>query len=762
MKIKGNGKYLAVLAIQIIAIGILVGNLFREKTDIQVDASYMESCGIYTEDGWYIDETYGTREAFVTSQQISVPAGVYKVQLMYQTDTDMRNMCTISDPFAVFGEVLSNGETLYSGLNTTDYDVWVFDGNGSLVVSVDYGGVGQLTVQGLRMYDTGALQRMLLFGTFVLFCLVDGLYVFYQSKKRQGISTEKKVILLSLLAIMIYSSLPLMTDYIITGGDLIFHLLRIEGVKDGMLSGQFPVRIAPEWQQGYGYAASVFYGDNLLYIPAVLRIIGFSIQTSYKVLLVLLNIGTCLISYYSFNKILKNGYIGVICSMLYTMSIYRFHKIYHCAALGESISIMFLPLVVVGLYKIFTDDVKDKKYYWNWILPTIGYCGMIQSHILSTYIVGGFTILLCLILWKKVLCKERFIVLCMVVVCSCLLSAWFLVPFLDYMASGAFVVNHIASQTIQYRGLQVGQLFKIFFFDGLSPFYTDTGMLDAEPVGLGGALLGGAALFIGLSWTGFTKNLDEKLVKAGKIATFMAVCSMIMCTQVFPWDRIQRMAGILAKLTSCLIIPSRLLNIATVTLIVVTGVAGVCIWNEGKSSWKWGYVAGVMAMFLVGNVCLLNDICDSRQFHRLYDVGGMGTGYISGAEYLPVGTDASRLMYRGPETAEGIVVNEYEKSGLSVELDCVNSTAAEGYIELPILYYEGYRAFEESGERLQMCAGDNNVVRVMIPASYEGSFKVEFVSPWYWRMAEWISLLSFVGFLGFGIWKTQKKKGMKV
>ena len=246
MKIKGNGKYLAVLAIQIIVIGILVGNLFREKTDIQVDASYMESCGMYTEDGWYIDETYGTREAFVTSQQISVPAGVYKVQLMYQTDTDMRNMCTISDPFAVFGEVLSNGETLYSGLNTTDYDVWVFDGNGSLLVQVDYGGVGQLTVQGLRMYDTGALQRMLLFGTFVLFCLVDGLYVFYQSKKRQGISTEKKVIVLSLLAIMIYSSLPLMTDYIITGGDLIFHLLRIEGVKDGMLSGQFPVRIAPE------------------------------------------------------------------------------------------------------------------------------------------------------------------------------------------------------------------------------------------------------------------------------------------------------------------------------------------------------------------------------------------------------------------------------------------------------------------------------------------------------------------------------------
>ena len=41
-----------------------------------------------------------------------------------------------------------------------------------------------------------------------------------------------------------------MTDYVIGGGDIVFHMMRIEGVKDGLVSGQFPVRIPPEWLFG--------------------------------------------------------------------------------------------------------------------------------------------------------------------------------------------------------------------------------------------------------------------------------------------------------------------------------------------------------------------------------------------------------------------------------------------------------------------------------------------------------------------------------
>ena len=76
-------------------------------------------------------------------------------------------------------------------------------------------------------------------------------------------------------------------------------------------------------------------------------------------------------------------------------------------------------------------DVKDKDYGRSFIPLTIGFTGLIQSHLLTCELVGGFTILLCLILWKKVFRKETFLVLAKTVVYSVLLSAWFLVPFLD-------------------------------------------------------------------------------------------------------------------------------------------------------------------------------------------------------------------------------------------------------------------------------------------------------------------------------------------
>lgn len=54
------------------------------------------------------------------------------------------------------------------------------------------------------------------------------------------------------------------------GGDLFYHLMRVEGIRDAFLTGQFLVRISPEWQQGYGYASPIFYGETVLY-PAGLH-----------------------------------------------------------------------------------------------------------------------------------------------------------------------------------------------------------------------------------------------------------------------------------------------------------------------------------------------------------------------------------------------------------------------------------------------------------------------------------------------------------
>ena len=41
------------------------------------------------------------------------------------------------------------------------------------------------------------------------------------------------------------------------------------------------------------------------------------------------------------------------------------------------------------------------------------------------------------------------------------------------------------------------------------------------------------------------------------------------------------------------------------------------------------------------------------------------------------------------------------------------------------------------------------MVSVAVPAGYDGTIIVEFVSPWYWRVAEVLSLLAFLVFIGY-------------
>ena len=62
---------------------------------------------------------------------------------------------------------------------------------------------------------------------------------------------SKSAVNVALIALALFATYPVMSNYISYGQDLNFHLYRIEGIKDGLLSGQFPVRIDPTHNNGY-------------------------------------------------------------------------------------------------------------------------------------------------------------------------------------------------------------------------------------------------------------------------------------------------------------------------------------------------------------------------------------------------------------------------------------------------------------------------------------------------------------------------------
>ena len=134
------------------------------------------------------------------------------------------------------------------------------------------------------------------------FFLLNAFLVFCLYYKRLS-SNKEKIIAIGLLLLTFVINIPLYQELVVDCIDLPFHLMRIEGLYEGLMGGQFPVKLQPGWLNGYGYAVSVFYGDILLYFPAFLRVLGFTLSEVFKAYAFCINIATVLVAYYCFQNI---------------------------------------------------------------------------------------------------------------------------------------------------------------------------------------------------------------------------------------------------------------------------------------------------------------------------------------------------------------------------------------------------------------------------------------------------------------------------
>jgi hypothetical protein len=750
-----------ILAAEILFIIVGIAGLFGKNATYEYGVNEAAAgAGIRTADGIFIDESMTIPESgeVVDFTEISLPAGTYRVQLKYDTDTDALNNCYVSDDSMAGRMLRTNGAQLFSGLESTDYDMMLLENTSKLAVHVYYNGSGSLLVRGMTIQRNNLLERCILFCILLLCTVINILYLYREYDRVYHIPVKNKTVTFILGIGIILAVAPLLSDAMPAGGDLVYHLMRVEGIKDGILAGQFPIRISPEWQQGYGYASPIFYGETILYIAAIFRLIGFTVEASYKMFMIVISAATVLISYISFKNILKNDYAGVFCSLLYSTSVYRMYKAYFCGSWGECLGIMLLPVIALGFYKVFTEDIHEKKYCKNWVVLTAGFTLLLQSHLLTCEMVGLFTIILCIIFWKKVFRKETFIVLAKTVIYTILLSAWFIVPFADYMLTGDFVIKHTSARTIQYRGLFPVHLLMTFFTDGGNVFFDTEGMADSAPMGVGMILIVPALILLYLFLSGKAGKL-EKNIKGLAIVTLAFSClAMLMSLNIFPWDRIQQINQITATLVSSIQFPNRFLTIANVCLTVVAGITAKYVLEQDNMRLKSAYFAGMLALFVMCNIYLLEQCFEMGGFVRIYNSEGMGTGYISGAEYLPTGTDAGKLMYHAPVCSGALEYSDYEKQSLGAVVNLTNNGTDTETAAFPLLYYKGYHAYTtDTLQELYCYSGENCEVTVEIPGNFSGGVQVKFESPIYWRIAELVTLITFLAMIVCGMYNTKRK-----
>lgn len=228
-----------------------------------------------------------------------------------------------------------------------------------------------------------------------------------------------------------FACMPLLWRGVYDGHDLFFHLNRIEGIANGLRNGQFPVRIHSSTLLGYGYAAPEFYPELFLYFPALLRNLGVSLCACVRVFEACIHLATAVSCYLCVRGMMNSRRVAVGASVLYTLCIYRLVNVYTRATLGESLAMVFFPVVMLGLYEVLRRDEK------KWPLLALGMTGVCMSHLLSTMFCVLFCAIAALASVGKLLARKRRILAVLAAAgVTALCALWFFVPMMQYTADG--------------------------------------------------------------------------------------------------------------------------------------------------------------------------------------------------------------------------------------------------------------------------------------------------------------------------------------
>ena len=82
--------------------------------------------------------------------------------------------------------------------------------------------------------------------------------------------------------------------------------------------------------------------------------------------------------------------MGIVGSAIYTLSAYRIVDVHLRSAMGEFTAMSFIPLVILGIWRIYYDEKEDIT---GWGCLGVGMTGISLSHLLSLEMISLFLLL---------------------------------------------------------------------------------------------------------------------------------------------------------------------------------------------------------------------------------------------------------------------------------------------------------------------------------------------------------------------------------
>lgn len=396
------------------------------------------------------------------------------------------------------------------------------------------------------------------------------------------------------------------------------HIAWLYEMNRAFLSGQIPPRFVPDLSFGFGYPLFNFAFPFPYYIGEIFHTLGFSFVDSIKIIF-----ATSLVfsgvAMFKLLRFLTTPILSLAGALVYIFTPYRSNDVYNRGDLGESLSFVFLPVIILAFLKLSNDQInlKDRA---KWIaVGGLSLGGLILTHDITAYMFFPGVILLSLLM--VIFCSgnklKSFINLLLATKLGLLISLYFWLP--------ALMDRSLMKQ---------GNVFNfIDHFPTLSQLVTPYWGYGASVPGPGD----GMSFFIGIInwillilggvlsvilWKKLTKL--KRVVLIWSMLVFITAFFMMNFRSVFLWDRL--------PLLPYFQFPWRFLILTT----FLTPIFVICLENIKHSK-------------LIAIVILVSVLGINWSFFRPHDfLGRVDSYYIN--RYIPVPKASSDYTMAGEES----------------------------------------------------------------------------------------------------------------
>ena len=557
--------------------------------------------------------------------------------------------------------------------------------------------------------------------TWTFFCLLTDAFLFLLIRYPEK---RKAYIVLLIASIVMLSGMIWPIGYLTSGDDLSFHINRIYGIRDGILAGIPWVKLQQNWYNGHGYPIGIFYGDALLYFPAVFNIAGIDMQSSYKIFVFLIHLLTVFSAYYCFSR-MYGSKIGCYSAIFYSFLLFRMVDLYQRAAVGEFCAMAFLPFLLYAVYLLWNDNCIRSR-----IMFVIGFTGILQTHLITCEMAMLMVFALLIGSPRRTFTRKRILSLTGSALWVMLANLSFVIPFIDFSAACRISVMNDPMTNIA-----------VFLYQEMDPF-------DNHSITYSTILV--LLVLIIASVFRFRKsipdNRDNEKTESDcdsrisfNLLLILTALFIFAGTPFFPWFQIIKIRFLTMPVASLQFV-WRFLSVSGVFATALISEIFSRISDE-KRNRKYARICLLSILILPGLIYSFTINTEKTCSRFSFDSSALYSKWCSLDEYLIADTDYFDVS---PDysTAGDVKITDYSKNGTAVSF--TYETEKGGTIDLPLFNYPYYRADTDGGKVIPVENGNNNCIRLSLAQNSQGTVNVQFHTPLLWILSLIASIASII------------------